>query len=142
MSAEFEVVDSPKGPQATAITIHPREGLAPIFFFLLALGGLTAVGIFAALSYTTLSLLACYLLALNGAIYVLFAYDKSISRSEALRVPETLLLLAALAGGSLGLFLAQQMLRHKTRKARFQFTLLLIVFVQMLLLRLFDVRLR
>lgn len=63
----------------------------------------------------------------NAGTYALFAIDKAKARSEAWRISERTLLLAALLGGSVGAKLAQHRLRHKTRKEPFRTRLNLIV---------------
>lgn len=60
-----------------------------------------------------------YLLASVGC-FVAYALDKSAARAGARRTPERTLLLLGLAGGWPGAVLAQQWLRHKTRKQPFQ----------------------
>ncbi|HLT04967.1 MAG TPA: DUF1294 domain-containing protein [Pseudomonas sp.] len=62
--------------------------------------------------------LAAYLLA-SLLTYGLYRYDKRQAREGRWRVPEKLLHAAALYGGWPGALVAQQRLRHKTRKLRF-----------------------
>lgn len=70
-----------------------------------------------------------YLLAVNIVTFMYFAHDKSIAgRRFFFRVPESLLLLLAFAGGSPAAGLAQSLLRHKTRKRTFRFAYFAIVF--------------
>jgi len=59
-------------------------------------------------------------LALSGVAVIAYAIDKSAARSGAWRSSEQSLLLLGLAGGWPGAIVAQQLLRHKTRKASFQ----------------------
>lgn len=60
-----------------------------------------------------------YLLA-SAVCFAAYAFDKSAARAGARRTPERTLLLLGLAGGWPGAVLAQQWLRHKTRKQPFQ----------------------
>ena len=53
-----------------------------------------------------------------------------VSGSGRTRVPERVLLLLALAGGTIGALLAMRRFRHKTAKGRFQFNLLLVALAQ------------
>jgi uncharacterized membrane protein YsdA (DUF1294 family) len=52
--------------------------------------------------------------------YIVYAIDKTAARQNRSRVPERTLHLMALCGGWPGALLAQQRLRHKTQKLRFQ----------------------
>ncbi|MFU8815619.1 MAG: DUF1294 domain-containing protein [Pseudomonadales bacterium] len=64
------------------------------------------------LVYVTASLLA----------FLAYAFDKSAARRGRWRVSEQTLHLFALAGGWPGALVAQRWLRHKSKKASFQFT--------------------
>ncbi len=59
-------------------------------------------------------------LVMSALTYIAYARDKSAARSGARRVAESGLHLLALAGGWPGALLAQQRLRHKTRKRSFR----------------------
>jgi uncharacterized membrane protein YsdA (DUF1294 family) len=50
-----------------------------------------------------------------------YGYDKLISPTETVRVPELVLLLAVAAGALVGALLARLVFRHKTRKLSFRF---------------------
>jgi len=52
--------------------------------------------------------------------YIIYSYDKSAARRQQWRIPERTLHLIALAGGWPGALLAQQRLRHKSKKMEFQ----------------------
>ena len=62
---------------------------------------------------------AVYLLA-SAAAFVLYWVDKRAARRGDRRVQERTLHIAELLGGWPGAFVAQRMLRHKTRDTRFQ----------------------
>ena len=63
-------------------------------------------------------LLFAYLLGMNAAAYILMAVDKTNAMRRAWRIPETVLLTAAL-GGSLGAWLGMVSLHHKTKHKKF-----------------------
>ncbi len=58
--------------------------------------------------------------AISAITFLTYAIDKSAARRGAWRTPERTLHLLALAGGWPGALLAQQVLRHKSIKARFR----------------------
>jgi uncharacterized membrane protein YsdA (DUF1294 family) len=60
---------------------------------------------------------ALYILA-NIAVFCLYAYDKHIARNGGWRIPERILLVAALIG-PFGAFGAMRIFRHKTKKIKF-----------------------
>lgn len=60
------------------------------------------------------------LLAVNLLTFLLYALDKRAARRGGWRVPEATLLLLGFLGGTPAALLAQQVLRHKNRKRRFQ----------------------
>ena len=74
------------------------------------------------------AILPCLLLLsiANLVAFSLFAIDKARARAGGRRIPERVLLLAALFG-ALGAWLGQRLLRHKTRKQPFAAWLGLIV---------------
>ena len=51
--------------------------------------------------------------------FLLFGIDKQLAKIGAWRIPEYVLLCAALLGGAVGAFVAMKMFRHKTCKCRF-----------------------
>lgn len=69
--------------------------------------------------YTVMSLLT----------YVLYSEDKSRAKRRLWRTPEQTLHLFELAGGWIGGFLAQRILRHKNRKASYQYVFWTIVII-------------
>ncbi len=81
--------------------------------FLAGLCGLAAIG------QLPVAVAALYI-ALTVAALVAYRADKAAAQIGAWRTPETTLHLLALAGGWPGGLIAQQVFRHKSRKASFQ----------------------
>jgi uncharacterized membrane protein YsdA (DUF1294 family) len=71
------------------------------------------------LGYTPLLLGLIYVL-LSLVTYIAYAKDKAAARKDEWRVPEKTLQLLALFGGWPGAIVAQQHLRHKTKKVSFR----------------------
>ncbi len=74
-----------------------------------------------------------YLVLINILAVLLAIIDKLAAVRGKRRIPERTLLLAAAAGGSLGLCISMQVFRHKTRHAKFYIGVPLIMSVQLLL---------
>ena len=62
------------------------------------------------------------------------ASDKIRAMEHRYRIPEAVLLLFAVVGGSIGSILGMFLFHHKTRKAKFRFGLPLILLVQIALI--------
>jgi uncharacterized membrane protein YsdA (DUF1294 family) len=75
-----------------------------------------------------------YLAGVNAVTVLLYGYDKRQAVVGGGRVPELILHLAALVGGSPGALLAQVVFRHKTQKLTFRMIFIGIVLVQVLAL--------
>lgn len=69
-------------------------------------------------------------IAFNLFVFLVYWWDKEAARNGGWRIRESTLLWLAFLGGSAGAILAQQLLRHKTRKEPFRSILLSIVIVQ------------
>ena len=63
----------------------------------------------------------------NLVTFFLFGYDKYLARKNAHRISERTLIYYALAGGSVGAVFAQKIFRHKTKKFRYLFWIILAV---------------
>jgi uncharacterized membrane protein YsdA (DUF1294 family) len=105
-------------------------------------GLMTGAITFALWFSTELSLLGSFGVGINVGALFLTGLDKSLSRSGSLRIPEVIFFVMALCGGAPGTILGIHVFRHKTRKAAFQFVLLMIVVAQVYLVRLLGVSLR
>jgi len=64
--------------------------------------------------------LIAYLISINLTLFLLYLYDKINAKLSGSRVPEVILHLFALLGGSLMALLAQRLLSHKRSKKSFQ----------------------
>lgn len=94
-----------------------RESRVPGILF--ATLFIAVVGMSAASGRIPIEVAAIYL-ALSLVTFVLYARDKSAARRGAWRTSESTLQLLGLAGGWPGGLIAQNLLRHKSRKASFQ----------------------
>jgi uncharacterized membrane protein YsdA (DUF1294 family) len=109
-------------------TISPFK----IFAFL---GFLLAVGIAVAMAfYLQIKWMICYLVGINLTTFIFYFYDKQASSLGFMRVPEFILHLFTLLGGTPMAFLAQYIFHHKTIKASFRLIFWIIVVVQIILL--------
>jgi uncharacterized membrane protein YsdA (DUF1294 family) len=76
--------------------------------------------------------LLCYLLAVNLLAFALMGADKAKARRGAWRIPEKVLFLSALVGGSVGAIAGMFAFRHKTKHLRFVLGLPAILLAQLL----------
>lgn len=63
----------------------------------------------------------------NLITFAIFGYDKFLARANRRRISENTLLTLAIAGGSVGAVFAQKVFRHKTRKFRYLFWVILAI---------------
>lgn len=80
------------------------------------------------------------ILALNLLTFVIMGIDKKRARNKLSRVPEKLLLLLALCGGSAGVWFGMKIFRHKTKHALFSAGIPLVISLQVLALLYFSLR--
>ena len=81
-----------------------------------------------------LSYIAVYLFVINLAGFIVMAIDKSKARRNKWRVPEAILFLFAIFGGSIGCLLGMRIFHHKTQKPRFYIGMPVILGIQVLML--------
>ncbi|MBQ5359841.1 MAG: DUF1294 domain-containing protein [Lachnospiraceae bacterium] len=79
-------------------------------------------------------ILIVYLIVINFIGIASMASDKIRAMEHRYRIPEAVLLLFAVVGGSIGSILGMFLFHHKTRKAKFRFGLPLILLVQIALI--------
>lgn len=77
-----------------------------------------------------LSVFYSYFIGISIITCLLYGYDKRQAIKNRPRVPEAILYLLALFGGTPGAFLGQIIFRHKTKKLRFRIVFLVIVLLQ------------
>ena len=97
----------------------PSSRLLPLL--LAVLGGLLA---WAAWRDRLPALLPAGLLAVNAATFIAYWIDKRAAQAQLRRTPEATLHLLELLSGWPAAWLAQRVLRHKSRKERYQLTFL------------------
>lgn len=111
-------------------------GTKPYIFFGCLSFGIAALTAYLLRSEANLDLGASALLGINAAGLVVIGFDKSLSRSASMRVPEVIIYTIALLGAVPGIIVGVHVFKHKTKKASFQFTLLLVLVAQLVVLRL------
>lgn len=84
------------------------------------------------------ALLACYLLVMNLVAFLVFGLDKwkakrKVKNEAVRRVPERVLFLLALLGGSVGALLGMKAFHHKTLHKTFRFGIPAILALQILI---------
>lgn len=73
-----------------------------------------------------------YLLIVNVAAFALMLADKMKAKKNAWRIPEKVLFLAAIIGGSIGSLLGMYLFRHKTKHFSFILGMPLILATQVI----------
>lgn len=73
---------------------------------------------------------ATYLFIMSAAGFSVCAYDKRAAKSKRDRVSERSLYALAALGGSLGVFSAMLLAKHKTRKSKFMVIISIIMILQ------------
>ncbi len=81
-----------------------------------------------------------FLLAINASAFLAFGLDKRRAVAKRRRLSERSLLILAAFGGTLGVYLARALFRHKTRKRPFATALHLIAFAQVAILAALFIR--
>ena len=86
---------------------------------------------------TKLNILYSYLISLNTITFLTYGYDKHQSKKIGMRIPEMVLHLLTLIGGTLGSLLGQLIFRHKIKKMKFIIVFWVIVIVQVIVIYVF-----
>ena len=100
--------------------------------------GLVALVLTAALSFTAwqqlqMDGLIAWLLAVNLVTILVYGYDKWVAGSNLTRVPERVLLVLALVGGTPGALLGMRVFHHKTSKESFRLKFWAVMLVQVVM---------
>ena len=80
-----------------------------------------------------MNLIVVYLVIINVVAFVLFTHDKMCAIQSRRRIPEKVLFLFAIAGGSLGGLVSMYIYRHKVNKWKFSIGLPVIILGQICL---------
>lgn len=78
-----------------------------------------------------------YILLINVLGFGVMWLDKAMAKAGKYkyRVPESRILLIALAGGALGVFIGMDLFKHKTKKLKFTIIIPAIIILQLIVLR-------
>ncbi len=87
-----------------------------------------------------LGLVWSWIIGVSIASFFTYGYDKAIAGRNITRVPEVVLHLLTLFGGTIGSFLGMQIFHHKTQKRSFQLVFWGIVAIQVIIIILLVVR--
>ena len=74
------------------------------------------------------------LIALNIVTFFVYGIDKWKAKQGSWRISETILLMLAVIGGSIGALLGMQVWHHKTKHKKFKYGLPLILLAQIVLI--------
>ena len=75
-----------------------------------------------------------YLFTINAIACILMLVDKIKAKKNLWRIPESVLFLAAIAGGSVGSLLGMHLFRHKTKHFSFMLGMPLILGIQIIII--------
>ena len=71
-----------------------------------------------------------YLALISFAALILTAYDKKAAQKSKRRIPEATLMTIGVLGGALVMYIVMEIIRHKTRHAKFMIGLPIIILLQ------------
>lgn len=81
-----------------------------------------------------MNLFSIYFIVINIGTFLVMLEDKKRAINQRFRIPEKVLFLLTILGGSLGILAAMRFIRHKSNKNSFKMTIALIVMLQISLL--------
>ena len=82
----------------------------------------------------SLGLVWSWIIGVTVASFFTYGYDKSVAGRNVTRVPEVVLHLLTLTGGTLGSFAGMRVFHHKTQKRSFQLVFWVIVALQVVVI--------
>ena len=134
----YHLTRTDKGPAAINVQAGSVLGIPYLKYSLIGLGTalLLLFGLASAMNRpTSFALwLVMWVGALSLVTFGIYGYDKAQAQSGGPRVPEVVLHLLGLLGGTPGAFIAMRMFHHKTSKQSFQTVFWLTVAVQLVVL--------
>ena len=113
----------------TKHNLHNPEG----HYLLIAFISIISIGL-AIWKFTTIHPLWIYLITITIITFCFYGYDKHQATRQKGRIPEIVLHILALTGGSIGALAGQYIFRHKTKKMKFQAVFIVIAAVQIALI--------
>ena len=81
-----------------------------------------------------IQLFIIYTLVINIIAILITGYDKLCAKKHSWRVKERTLMLVSVLGGSIGMYITMQLIRHKTRHFKFMVGIPLIMILQIILI--------
>ena len=81
-----------------------------------------------------IQLFIIYTLVINIIAILITGYDKLCAKKHSWRVKERTLMLVSVLGGSIGMYITMQLIRHKTRHFKFMIGIPLIMILQIILI--------
>ena len=80
------------------------------------------------------SYLIYYLLAINAVAFIMYGIDKYKAKKAKWRISEATLLLLAVLGGSIGVWMGMKVWHHKTMHKKFKYGIPAILLIQIALM--------
>ena len=81
-----------------------------------------------------IQLFIIYTLVINIIAILITGYDKLCAKKHSWRAKERTLMLVSVLGGSIGMYITMQLIRHKTRHFKFMIGIPLIMILQIILI--------
>lgn len=123
----FELIETPKGYAANSVKLDVDHKFYSRMYFIIIMG-------LVAISTMSFSIIGndikIYMVIVNLITFSLYGYDKYLSTTKKIRVPESLFHTLAMMGGSVFAYIAQVLFNHKTKKQPFQAIYLVICISQ------------